>query len=94
MRISILFVLGCQFKDLDFNNNRNTGHVDKRKIQKVSMKLFLFAKNCFLFQFHVNLELYVLGNQIRVNFIDFNFIDLNFLWKSFSSLKVVDLLFR
>ena len=44
MRISILCVQGCQSRDLDFNNNWNTGHIDKRKIQKASMRFSLFAK--------------------------------------------------
>ena len=66
MEISILCNQGCQFRDLDFNNNRNIGHIDKRKIQEASMTFFLFAKEMFFVQFHVNLKL------IRVNFIDFN----------------------
>ena len=36
------------------------------------MRSFLFAKKIFLFQFHVNLEDYILGSQIHVNIIDFN----------------------
>ena len=38
------------------------------------MRFFLFAqkKKYFSFQFHVNLEYYILVSQIRVNFIDFN----------------------
>ena len=70
MRISILCIQGCKFRDLDFKNNWNIGHIDKSKIQKGSMRFSLFAKNYFPFQFHVNLECYILGCQIRVNFID------------------------
>ena len=47
MQISILCVQGCQFRALDFNNNRNIGHIDKRKIQKASMRFLLFAKKFF-----------------------------------------------
>ena len=58
--------------NLDFNNNWNIGYKGKRKIQKASMRFFLFAKKILLFQFHMNLEYYILRSQIRVNFIDFN----------------------
>ena len=50
----------------------NIWHKDKRKIQKASIRFLIFVKNYFSFQFHVNLEYYVLGSPIRVNFIDFN----------------------
>ena len=37
----------CQLRDLDFDNNWNIGHIDKKKIQKTSMRFFLFAKKTF-----------------------------------------------
>ena len=50
----------------------NIWHKDKRKIQKASIRFWIFVKNYFSFQFHVNLEYYILGSPICVNFIDFN----------------------
>ena len=77
MQISIFGILGCQFEDLDFYNNWNIGDIDKRKFKKYRWVFSYLQKKYFSIQFHVNLEWYILGNQIRVNFIDFNFIDLN-----------------
>ena len=65
MRISILCVQGCQFRDLYLNNNVDIGYIDKRKE---------FLQKKFVFQFHVNPEYYILRSQIRVNFVDFNYL--------------------
>ena len=73
MQTSVWCVQWCQFRDLDFNNDWIIGRIDQRKVWKALVRFFLFAKKkIFLFQFHVNLEYYILGSQIRVNFIDFN----------------------
>ena len=73
MRTSVWCVQWCQFRDLDFNNDWIIGRIDQRKVWKALVRFFIFAKKkIFLFQFHVNLEYYILGSQIRVNFIDFN----------------------
>ena len=47
MRFSILCGQGCQFRDLDSNNNRNNGHIDTTKIQKALIRFFLFTKKLF-----------------------------------------------
>ena len=72
MRILISCVQRCQFRDLDFNKNWNIGNIDKRIFKKHRWGFSHLQKNYFSFQFHVNLEYYILGSQIRVNFIDFN----------------------
>ena len=74
MQISILCIQERQFRDLDFNSNWNIGQIYTRKIQKVSMRFFLFAKKKKKksFQFHANLKYYILGSQIPFNLIDFD----------------------
>ena len=77
MQISIWCFVCCQFRDLDFSNNWNIGHVAKRKSQKSSLRFFLFTQKCFSLQFHITLKLYILGSQVCVSFIDF---DCNWYW--------------
>ena len=44
----------------------------REKFKKHRWDFPYLQKNYFSFQFHVNLEYYILGSQIRVNFIDSN----------------------
>ena len=62
IQISILRVQVCQFRDLDFNNNWNIGHSYRQeKNSKIIDEIFLICKKKQTsFQFHVNLEYYIL----------------------------------
>ena len=74
MRISILCVEGCQFINLILIST-TIEILDIKAREKFKRHRWDFSylqKKILLFQFHMNLEYYILRSQIRVNFIDFN----------------------
>ena len=64
MRISILCVQWCQFRDLDFLATEILGPKTKEKFKKHRWNFSYLQKSYFSFQFHVNLEWYILRIQV------------------------------